>query len=55
VVWAGWSVVGGGIGTLLVVVAVMGIWPQVLRLGRLDAESGSKEELFDLEAAKEQR
>jgi hypothetical protein len=32
------SVVGGGIGTLLVVVAVMVVWPQVLRLGALHPE-----------------
>jgi MFS family permease len=31
------SVVGGGIGTLLVVLAVMLRWPEVLRLGRLEA------------------
>jgi MFS family permease len=30
------SVVGGGIGTVLVVVAVMLLWPEVLRLGPLD-------------------
>jgi MFS family permease len=30
------SVVGGGIGTILVVVAVMALWPEVLRLGPLD-------------------
>jgi MFS family permease len=29
------SVVGGGIGTVLVVLAVMALWPQVLRLGPL--------------------
>lgn len=36
--WFGpvWSVVGGGIGTLLVVLTVMMFWPQVLRLGPLD-------------------
>jgi hypothetical protein len=35
--WFGpvWSVVGGGIGTLLVVGTVMAIWPQVVRLGSL--------------------
>jgi MFS family permease len=31
------SVVGGGIGTILVVLAVMAAWPQVLRLGPLGA------------------
>jgi MFS family permease len=31
------SVVGGGVGTILVVLAVMGAWPQVLRLGPLGA------------------
>jgi MFS family permease len=31
------SVVGGGIGTILVVLAVAIIWPQVRRFGRLDA------------------
>jgi MFS family permease len=31
-----WSVVGGGIGTLLVVAWVMDRWPQVLRLGPLN-------------------
>lgn len=30
-----WSVVGGGIGTVLVVLSVIGIWPEVLRLGAL--------------------
>jgi MFS family permease len=30
------SVVGGGIGTILVVIGVMLVWPQVLRLGPLD-------------------
>jgi hypothetical protein len=30
-------VVGGGIGTILVVLAVMAAWPQVLRLGPLGA------------------
>ncbi len=30
------SVVSGGIGTILVVVAVAGIWPQIRRYGRLD-------------------
>jgi len=29
------SVVGGGVGTLLVVLAVMALWPEVLRLGPL--------------------
>jgi MFS family permease len=29
------SVVGGGIGTILVVLIVMALWPEVLRLGRL--------------------
>ena len=35
--WFGpvWSVVGGGIGTILVVMVVMLVWPQVLRLGPL--------------------
>jgi MFS family permease len=35
--WFGpvWSVVAGGIGTVLVVLAVMARWPQVLRLGPL--------------------
>jgi hypothetical protein len=35
--WFGpvWSVVGGGIGTILVVLAVMFRWPQVARLGPL--------------------
>jgi MFS family permease len=32
-----WSVVGGGIGTVLVVLAVMWAWPEVLRLGPLHA------------------
>jgi MFS family permease len=31
------SVVGGGIGTVAVVLGVMALWPQVLRLGRLHA------------------
>jgi MFS family permease len=45
--WFGpvWSVIGGGIGTLIVVAAVMGIWPEVLRLGRLDAATPRPEEL----------
>jgi hypothetical protein len=30
------SVVGGSVGTILVVVGVMALWPQVLRLGPLD-------------------
>ena len=29
------SVVGGGIGTILVVLIVMAVWPQVIRLGPL--------------------
>jgi hypothetical protein len=35
--WLGpfWSVVGGGIGTLLVVAATAVIWPQVRRFGSL--------------------
>ena len=31
------SVVSGGIGTILVVLAVAGIWPQLRKYGRLDA------------------
>jgi MFS family permease len=31
------SVVGGGIGTILVVLGVMALWPQVMRLGQLHA------------------
>jgi MFS family permease len=47
---AGWfgpvlSVVGGGFGTLLVVVAVMGIWPEVLRLGPLHRPKESSPEV----------
>jgi MFS family permease len=40
--WFGteWSVVGGGIGTLLVVVWVMAKWPQVMRLGPLNNPTG---------------
>jgi MFS family permease len=40
--WFGpvWSVVGGGIGTLLVVVGVMAKWPQVLRIGPLNNPGG---------------
>jgi len=30
------SVVGGGIGTILVVLAVCGIWPEVRKIGALD-------------------
>jgi hypothetical protein len=43
--WFGpvWSVVGGGVGTVLVVLAVMGIWPQVLRLGPLHKVSEAAE------------
>jgi MFS family permease len=33
------SVVGGGIGTILVIVAVMWIWPEVLQLGPLHSTS----------------
>lgn len=35
--WFGpvWSVVGGGIGTIVVVLATMFVWPQVLQLGSL--------------------
>jgi MFS family permease len=36
-----WSVVGGGIGTILVVIAVALIWPQVVRFGRLDRAHAS--------------
>jgi MFS family permease len=35
-----WSVVGGGIGTVLVVVTVALVWPQVLRLGSLHVIEG---------------
>jgi MFS family permease len=47
--WFGpvWSVVGGGIGTLLVVMAVMGIWPEVVRLGKLEASTKEKETQWD--------
>jgi MFS family permease len=38
------SVVGGGIGTLLVVVTVMAIWPEVLRLGPLHRPKESSSE-----------
>ena len=31
------SVVGGGLGTLVVVLAVAFIWPQIRKYGRLDA------------------
>jgi uncharacterized membrane protein len=31
------SVVSGGIGTILVVLAVAMIWPQIRKYGRLDA------------------
>jgi hypothetical protein len=31
------SVVGGGLGTVLIVLAVLWTWPEVLRLGSLDA------------------
>jgi MFS family permease len=36
------SVVGGGIGTVFVVVAVMSAWPQVLRLGTLEPSAPCK-------------
>jgi MFS family permease len=36
-----WSVVGGGIGTLLVVGIVMLVWPEIRRLGPLDKSAGS--------------
>jgi MFS family permease len=50
--WFGpvWSVVGGGIGTLLVIVWVMFKWPQVMRLGPLNNPTG---ELYT-EAAEEE-
>jgi hypothetical protein len=32
------SVVSGGVGTILVVIAVAWIWPEIRRYGRLDAE-----------------
>ena len=37
--WFGpvFSVVSGGIGTILVVIAVALIWPEIRRYGRLDA------------------
>jgi MFS family permease len=43
--WFGpvWSVVGGGVGTVLVVLAVMVIWPQVLGLGPLHKVSEAVE------------
>lgn len=57
--WFGpvWSVVGGGFGTLLVVLSVMGLWPQVLRLGpleRADDAQSAQEPHFeaDRESAK---
>jgi hypothetical protein len=31
------SVVGGGIGTILVVLAAMRVWPQILKIGSLDS------------------
>jgi len=31
------SVVGGGVGTILVVLAAMRLWPQILKIGSLDA------------------
>jgi len=34
------SVVSGGVGTLLVVLAVAWIWPQIRNYGRLDADAG---------------
>jgi hypothetical protein len=30
------AVVGGGVGTLLVVLTVMKLWPEVARLGRIE-------------------
>jgi hypothetical protein len=36
------AVVAGGIGTILIVLLVALIWPEVRRLGRLDADDGTK-------------
>jgi MFS family permease len=43
--WFGpvWSVVGGGLGTILVVLLVMLRWPQLLRLGELHPAQGEEE------------
>jgi len=38
------SVVGGGVGTILVVLAAMGIWPQLLKIGSLDSIRPAMEE-----------
>jgi MFS family permease len=55
--WFGpvWSVVGGGMGTLFIVAIVMGIWPEVLRLGRLDAKPETNQEPVVVEAGREQQ
>jgi hypothetical protein len=45
------SVVGGGLGTLLVVAVVALAWPQVARLGRLDQLAPLEVPLEDLGAA----
>ena len=38
------SVVGGGVGTILVVLAAMRLWPQILKIGSLDAIRPAAEE-----------
>jgi MFS family permease len=48
------SVVGGGIGTVLVVVAVMLLWPEVLRLGPLDRPTERSDDEREAEAEAEE-
>ena len=55
--WFGavWAVAGGGIGTILVVLGVMVVWPQVLRLGSLSHSALTAEEQKNVEEEGEAR
>jgi hypothetical protein len=44
-----WSVARGGIATLLVVMLVMWIWPQVVKIGPLHAQASTDKEKEMLE------
>ena len=44
------SVVGGGIGAILVVLGVMRLWPQILKIGSLDSIRPSSPTESDREA-----
>jgi len=48
-----WSVAGGGIATLLVVMLVMWIWPQVVKIGPLHAQALTDKEKEMLELSKD--